>query len=114
MEEIKNKNLSRGKLDELLARRESLQSQSRNVNKMIKQGIKYIEHFPERWYVTNPNKNVIDYLRSKYKDAPKIVFEGCGIGELHEQYAFIPSDVEYSWKITQGEFDLCLSISNGR
>ena len=102
------------KLNELLSKRESLEGSLKNINRLIKQGIEYVKDFPERWYVENPNQNVIDYLSKKYDIDIQPPFSGCGIGELHGEYAFVPADVEYSWKITQEEFDLCLSFSNGR
>ena len=101
-----------GTIDELLSLRESLKSQMRKVNNLIKQGIETTKQLPDRWYVENPSQNVIDYLNKKYNK--NIVldanYEDCGFGELHNEYAFIPADVEYSWKITQEEFELALSF----
>ena len=81
-----------------------------NVNRMIRQGIEYIKGLPDRWYVENPNKNVLDYLSKKYSRKFTKTFDEEGFGELHGEFAHIPHDICYSWEISQEEFDYAISI----
>ena len=99
------------KLDELICLRESRNNSLFQLNQIIKQGIEKANALPERWYVRNPQKSVIKYLEKKYnitltnhKDM------SIGYGQLHGKFAYIPHDVEYSWEITQDEFDYAISL----
>ena len=97
------------KLDELLCLRESKTEALRQLNRVIKQGIAKANSLPERWYVRNPQKSVIKYLEGKYgKTLTDYKSMPIGYGELHNEFAFIPHDIKYSWEITQEEFDYAL------
>lgn len=100
------------KLDELLCLRESKKDSLHQLNRVIKQGIEKANSLPARWYVRTPQKSVIEYLEKKYKkrltDYKNMPI---GYGELHEEFAFIPHDVDYSWEITQDEFDYAIKIN---
>lgn len=95
------------KLDELMSKRESLKSTLRYIDNLILQGLQQ-NGFPARWYVRNPQKEVLDYLNEKYgrnmQPSPKDLTFSLGYGEMHGQLAFVPHDVSYSWEITEQEF----------
>lgn len=99
------------KLNELQGRRETLKDSLRNTSRLIREGIIAYQKLPNRWYVRNPSKNVIEYLEKKYKrelnDYKNI---DIGYGELHGEFAFVPHDVDYSWEITEEEFILGVSF----
>ena len=97
------------KINDLLALRESKEDNLRQLNLAIKQGLRKVETFPTRWYVENPSRDVLDYLSKKYNKVI-VLQHGCGYGELHGEYAFVPCDVSYSWEITQEEFDYILTL----
>lgn len=113
---LKNTNVSSkkkilDKLDELICLRESKTNALKQLNIVIKEGIKTVKGLPERWYVRNPNENVINYLEKKYKrNIVNFEIISIGYGELHNEFAFVPEDVDYSWEITQDEFDYALSL----
>jgi len=95
------------KIDELLCTRSLLQRKLNAVNNLIDSAMDYCNNnhiMPDRWYVLNPNVNVLHYLEDKY-DIDLSLDEGCGYGEIHGEVAFVPKDVEYDWKISQKEFD---------
>lgn len=101
------------KIDELLSRRESLQDSLRNTSRLIKEGISAYKKLPNRWYVRNPSKKVIDYLEKKYKrKLQKYDYKlmSIGYGELHGEFSLIPHDVDYSWEITEDEFSHAMSV----
>jgi len=99
------------KLDELLCLRESKENSLRQLNQIIKQGIKKANTLPERWYVRSPQESVIEYLEKKYnKTLTDYKNMPVGYGELHGEFAFIPHDVSYSWEITQDEFNYAMSL----
>lgn len=95
-------------IDKLLGERESIKESLNRVNRLISEGLDYLNDFPDRWYVRQPDQNVVDYINQKYNKELKVDgllgFE-CGFGELHGEFAFVPHDVDYSWEITQEEFD---------
>lgn len=95
-------------IDTLLSIRESAKSRLRTINDCIINSLKNLNTFPTRWYVRNPTENVITYLVEKYGISRNIQ-DDCGFGELHGCFAFVPPDVDYSWEITQAEFNLLLS-----
>lgn len=104
------------KLDELLVLRESKKNALKTLNELIKQGIAHTKKLPDRWYVRNPNKSVIDYLNEKYKSYVKhtnydfVVTSEIGYGERYGELITIPRDVDYSWEITNEEFEYALKI----
>lgn len=99
------------KLDELLCLRESKTEALNHLNKVIKQGIEKANSLPERWYVRNPKKSVINYLETKYgRKLSDYKSMPIGYGEIHGEFAFVPHDVSYSWEITQEEFDYAMSL----
>ena len=104
------------KLDELLVLRESKKNALKTLNGLIKQGIAHTKKLPDRWYVRNPNKSVIDYLNEKYKSHVKyidydfVVTSEIGYGERYGELIMIPHDVDYSWEITNEEFEYALKI----
>lgn len=99
------------KLDELLCLRESKIEALNHLNRIIKQGLEKANSLPERWYVRNPSKSVIDYLENKYdKKLSDYKIHPIGYGELHGEFTFVPHDISYSWEITQEEFDYALSL----
>ncbi len=97
------------KIDELLSIRESKKSSLKDTDKMLMQGFALIKSMPIRWYVRNNGqkgfKSVIKYLKKKYKLETLETPEGFGSGELHGEFAFIPDDCQYTWEITQEEFN---------
>lgn len=107
-------------INELLARREAKKDALREVNRVLRQGFEMAKCFPSRWYVRNPRENVIDYLNKKYNknisynEAAQRVLAGIplGYGEMHGEFAVVPHDVDYSWEITQEEFDYILKLMN--
>lgn len=105
-------------INELLARREAKEEGLREVNRILRQGFETAKCFPMRWYVKNPNQKVLDYLNKKYNRNMKVNPDEqaaglfCGYGEAHGEFAFVPHDIDYSWKITQEEFDLIMILSS--
>jgi hypothetical protein len=107
------------KLDELLILRESKEESLRHLNRLIMQGLGVIDEFPRRWYVKDPTMAVIGYLERKYgqklnHDIHNPIHQKCGYGELNGHIAFVPHDIDYSWRITQGEFHAVLSKMDRR
>ena len=99
------------KLDKLLCLRESKIEALKQLNRVIKQGIEKANSLPGRWYVRSPKKSVIKYLEKKYgKKLSDYKSMSIGYGELHNEFAFVPHDVDYSWEITQEEFDYALQL----
>lgn len=97
------------KLDELLSLRRSKKDSLNQLNNIIKQGIEMANGLPERWYVRNPKKSVISYLETKYgKKLSSHKLMPVGYGELNNEFAFVPHDIDYSWEITQDEFDYAI------
>ncbi|MCK9446391.1 hypothetical protein M0Q50_05820 [bacterium] len=112
--ESQDKNLiASNKINTLLGIRDSLKSSMINNDRLIKEGLLYIKDFPQRWYVWNPEKTVIDYLNNKYNtkfvNIPEVPR---GFGELHGQIAVIPHDIKYAWEITQEEFDYIMKLKS--
>lgn len=97
------------KIDELLSIRESKKSSLKDTNRMLMQGFALIKSMPNRWYVRNNGQkefeSVIKYLQKKYKRKNLNIHQDCGTGELHGEIAFVPHDCQYSWEITQEEFN---------
>jgi len=103
------------KLDELLSLRESKKDSMRQLNRTIKDGIKTVGCLPERWYVRTPSESVKKYLKDKYDKKVEYSDESMiGLGELHGQFAFIPHDVDYSWEISQDEFDYAITLMKNK
>lgn len=102
------------KINDLLATREAKLDTLRNLNKILMEGYEMAKCFPSRWYVKNPQQNVLDYLNVKYKRdfLATHLFLNEGYGELHGEFAHVPHDVSYSWEITQEEFNYILSLIN--
>lgn len=100
------------KINDLLAIREAKEDTLKNLNRQLKEGFTLAKCFPSRWYVANPKQNVLDYLNVKYKRGfdVKNLLKHEGFGELHGEFAHVPHDVSYAWRITQEEFDYILSI----
>ncbi len=92
-------------LSNLQYRSYDLKKRLSNTEFLIKQGIDYIQDLPERWYVENPNDNVITYLREMGIIDLEFTYEDCGYGMIHGEYAFIPHDINYTWEISQDVFD---------
>ena len=98
-------------INELLARREAKKDALREVNRVLRQGFEMAKCLPLRWYVRNPRQNTLDYLNKKYgrNMTEENILERfvplCGYGEMHGEFAHVPHDVDYSWEITQEEFD---------
>jgi len=97
------------KIDELLSIRESKKSSLKDTDRMLMQGFALIKSMPIRWYVRNNGQkefqSVIKYLEKKYKRKDLTIHQGCGNGEFHGEVAFIPEDCQYTWEITQEEFN---------
>lgn len=105
----KDQKIIYNKLDELLRLRASKKDSLNQINDVIKQGIEEADGLPERWYVRNPKKSVIDYLETKYdKKLSHHKVMSVGYGELYNEFAFVPHDIDYSWEITQDEFDYAI------
>ena len=105
-------------VDELLARRESKKQTLRELDNALLKAFAQMKCFPRRWYVRNPNGNVINYLNKKYDRGlsynvvAQRVLAGIplGYGESRGDVAVVPHDVDYSWEITQKEFDFIIKI----
>ena len=98
----------------LQKKRSNLEDKIRYTDILIKQGIYFLNDLPERWYVENPEKNVFDYLVDQeiigQDQVDKIIkqpelYKDCGFGMIYGEYAFIPADCDYAWKISQDIFD---------
>ena len=107
-------------IDELLARREAKKETMRELNRALLKAFAQAKCFPSRWYVRNPRENVIDYLNKKYNKglsynvAAQRLLAGIpiGYGELRGDVAVVPHDVDYSWEITQDEFNFIIKVIN--
>jgi len=104
------------KINELLATREAKKDNLKQLNKTLMEGFALIKTMPIRWYVRDNGQKefdkVLDYLRKKHKreiNDDRINTVNNGFGELHGEFAFVPHDVQYSWEITQDEFNYLLS-----
>lgn len=98
-------------LDELLTVRESKRDALKKIDGLIRDGIKVVKQLPKRWYVRNPNERVVAYLAEKYnRHVCSYVGMNIGLGERNDEFVLVPHDINYSWEITQEEFDLALSV----
>ncbi len=116
MEETKEQRAALDKIDELLSLRASKEDSLRTLNTALKQGLDMVGAFPRRWYVQGPDIEVIQYLNEKYGMALTYKPErwpdkNCGYGEMHGQYAFVPHDISYPWRITNEEFHAIIKTS---
>jgi hypothetical protein len=103
------------KIDELLSLRESKKLSLLHLNRVIREGIATSRRLPRRWYVKNPNDDIIEYLGKKYnRDLSQYsnYMLPIGLGEIHGEFALIPHDIDYSWEITHEEFDLAIKLQN--
>ena len=104
----------KNKIAELLSLRYSLKYQMSKVNKAIEDGLKnYLKDFPHDWYVVNPKENIIKYLENKYNKELKTIKDmDYGYGERNEKLFICPHDADFSFEITQEEFDLIIESKN--
>ena len=106
MDKQKYQDRAKKGLSNLIQQQYDFKERLARINDLIIQGIDYIQDLPNRWYVENPNQNVIDYLvENEIMERPKVIHEDCGYGMIYGNFAFIPYDVNYSWEITQEQFD---------
>lgn len=105
------------KIDELLSLRESKKASLKDTNRILADGFGMIKSMPIRWYVRNEGQQdfgkVLKYLSKKHKRKQLTIFQGCGCGEVHGEYAFVPDDCQYSFEITQDEFNILVGALAG-
>ena len=111
METEKIKHLE--KINELLSIREAKKDSLMEIDRLIMKVLPLLDSMPIRWYVRNNGQDefesVIKYLKNKHNRENLPISINCGVGELHGELCFVPHDVQYSFEITQNEFNYLMN-----
>ena len=86
------------------------------IDRLIMKILPLLDSMPIRWYVRNNGQDdfesVIKYLKNKHNREKLSISINCGVGELHGELCFVPHDVQYSFEITQNEFNYLMNETN--